>query len=478
VAIFNPTKPTTVREFFHRPTKADTRSPATLPASFLPPHAAQQKMLEEAKRFNVADCGRREGKTELAKRLLAEPALRGGRTAYTPPIYPMAHQFYRELANDLAPLIVRKEENKRIELRGGGFIDFWSLENGGDRIRGQQYDRVVPDECAMVIALKRIWENVLRPTLTDRRGDAWFLSTPKRGSDFELFYGLGQDPDNDEWKSWKVPTAITRDGTATSEVIGTNNPYLVKDPDGNYSIPLAIAELERARQSMSSDAFATEYLADFEASDSDLVYPEFDRALHVRSAPCSWADYKWRVAGVDPGGGDPTAIVPIGVTDTEHLHQQGEFYKRGEVAIDDVVSYLSQLHNIAPFDMIVIDPSAKGWVEQLKRYGLPAYPAYNSRGAGLESVRFLLQQGRLSIGEKCQNSISEFAGYRWAKKRDQDTGERYATDTAFDHHADAMDARRYAVMAVLNGLPDARKKPVPIRYSNPRAMGWNPRRVG
>ena len=47
------------------------------------------------------NCGRRYGKTEMGKRLLAEKAVQGQRTAYLAPTYAMAHQFYREMADAL-----------------------------------------------------------------------------------------------------------------------------------------------------------------------------------------------------------------------------------------------------------------------------------------------------------------------------------------------------------------------------------------
>ena len=401
------------------------------------PHESQQHVLDTARRFNVANCGRRYGKTELAKRILATGALNGERVAYLAPTYPMAHQFYREMADALHGHYSARENNRRLSFPGGGFIDIWSLENGGDRVRGQKYHRVVLDECAIVIGLANIWEKVVRPTLTDYRGTAWFLSTPRRGSDFEALYRRGMD--EPDWMSWHLTTA--------------HNPTI--DP----------AEIEAARQSMSDAAFRQEYLAEFEASESDLVFPEFDRHIHVREKAVSWADCKWRVVGIDPGGGDPTAIVPLGVTASEHIHQYGEFYKRGEVSLDDVIQYVARLNAAGPLDMVVIDPSAKGWVEQLRRYGFNAQPANNNRGAGLESVRWMLGNGRLTIGPECTNSIAEFANYRWAKRRDGDTGERYATNAANDHHADAMDARRYALMAILNGLPSARQgRPMRVDY--------------
>ncbi len=114
---------------------SDTSSSA-LPDSFPALHASQLSVTTEAKRFNVANCGRRYGKTELGKRLLAESAIQGSRVAYLAPSYPMAHQFYREMVDSLSGLLTEREANRRLGFAGGGFIDIWSLENGGDRVRG------------------------------------------------------------------------------------------------------------------------------------------------------------------------------------------------------------------------------------------------------------------------------------------------------------------------------------------------------
>lgn len=411
----------------------DTRSSAL--SRFPSPHAAQQGILDNAARFNVVVCGRRWGKTELGKRLLAEAAIEGRRVAYLAPIYPMAHQFYREMLDTLAGHWSGREANKRIEFPSGGFIDIWSMEGGADRMRGQKYHRVVLDECAQVVGLTRVWELVVRPTLADYRGDAWFLSTPRRGSGFEEMY----DRDgHDGWRSWRMPTS--------------SNPHISSE------------EIEAARQGSTEGAFAQEWLADFEASDSELVFPEFSPALHVRPAPVSWQECKWRIVGIDPGGGDPTAIVPIGVSQREHIHQYGEFYRRGDVTLEMILIELAKFNSIAPIDRVFVgETNGNILINTLRRAGYPAFKA-DMRREGLETVRWVLQAGRLTIDPGAVNSIAEFRGYRWRQQRDMETGERYATSTAADNHADAMDARRYAIMGVIRGLPAANSGPVTVSY--------------
>ena len=50
-------------------------------------HAAQQQIIDEARRFNVADCGRRFGKSILGQRLIAETLLKGEPCSWMSPSY-------------------------------------------------------------------------------------------------------------------------------------------------------------------------------------------------------------------------------------------------------------------------------------------------------------------------------------------------------------------------------------------------------
>jgi len=407
--------------------------PSLASLGFPAPHAAQAAVRAGARRFNVLNCGRRFGKTDEAKRLLAEVALRGERAAYIAPTYAMARQFYAEVVELLFPVITRKNDNQRIEC-GGGFIDIWSAENGADRIRGQKYHRVVLDECAMISGLVNVWERVVRPTLADYIGDAWFLSTPRRGGGFEELYRKADD--DPEWMSWTLPTRL--------------NPFIAPE------------EIERARLGSSAETFAQEWEADFEASESDLVYPEFDRLVHVRGPRVGWADCKWRVVGIDPGGGDPTAIIPLGISADEHVHQYGQFYRRSDVTVEAMAEYLTRLGTV---DAVLVGETGGNVITNtLKGLGFPAYKAEMGRGEGLDVQRWFLQKRRLTIDPSCLESINEFGAYRWAKLRDGETGERYATQRAVDNHADAMDARRYALMHLLKSiLRGGNSQPTPFK---------------
>lgn len=169
-------------------------------------HAAQARIVREARRMNTVCCGRRFGKSVLGIDRIVRPPLAGKFVAYFCPSHKMLAEIWREVRRVLMP--VTRSANKtdhRIELITGGIIDMWSLENY-DSIRGRKYHRVVVDEAAMCPHLEAAWQEVIRPTLTDYVGDAWFLSTPKGINFFKTVFDRGQDPNFPDWMSWQMPT--------------------------------------------------------------------------------------------------------------------------------------------------------------------------------------------------------------------------------------------------------------------------------
>jgi hypothetical protein len=211
----------------------------------LNPHPVQKQILAEMARYNVVACGRRIGKTELAKDRLLEPALKGFPVAYFCPTYKMLTPVWKALVNLCAPITASKSEQEHsITLTTGGVIDCWSLDSA-DSTRGRKYKRAIIDEAAMVPNLENAWTAVIRPTLTDYAGDADFYSTPKGFNYFHQLWSLGQDPLKPNWKSWKFPTRM--------------NPTL---PEG---------EVDEAREMLPASIFSQEYEAEF-IDDASAVF--------------------------------------------------------------------------------------------------------------------------------------------------------------------------------------------------------------
>lgn len=182
-----------------------------------------------------------------------------------------------------------------------------------------------------------------------------------------------------------------------------------------------------------------------------LVFPN---GPPIKAAPCEWESYKWRIAGVDFGGGDPTAITPIGITGRQEFHQHDEFYSAKETNVEQIADYLFSWHQRAPFAFIECDPSQRVVIETLRSLGLPAEPA-NNRREGINIVRMLHDKGLFTISPHCAESIHEYDGYTWSTRRDPNSKAQYKTDTPVDHHGDAMDARRYALVAAWKRVPQS-----------------------
>jgi phage FluMu gp28-like protein len=190
-----------------------------------------------SRRFNVVACGRRFGKTLLGLDRLVEAALAGRPVAWFSPTYRMMAEVWRDLRQTLAPVAERVNvQEHRLELLTGGVIDLWSLDTP-DVARGRKYARVVVDEAAMVRDLAEAWEAVIRPTLADYRGDAWFLSTPRGLGYFWQMFARGEDPAQPDWVAWRMPTVA--------------NPFIPPD------------EVEAARDMLPERVFAQEFLAEF-----------------------------------------------------------------------------------------------------------------------------------------------------------------------------------------------------------------------
>jgi len=168
---------------------------------------------------------------------LIEAALQGRPVAWFSPTNKAMGDVWRAVQTTLDQVILRKnEQERRLELIGGGVVDFWSLDNP-DSGRGRKYALVVIDEAAMIPDLQAAWQGTIRPTLTDMKGSAWFLSTPRGMNFFKHLFDEGQDGEREDWASWQMPTS--------------ENPHM---PAG---------EIEAAQRDLSEAVFNQEYLALF-----------------------------------------------------------------------------------------------------------------------------------------------------------------------------------------------------------------------
>jgi len=218
----------------------------------LPLHANQAKILSEAKRFNVLKCGRRFGKTTLCEELITDKIIESLPVAYFSPTYKDLYNVWNRVKHILQPVTVSKDETvKQLKVLGGGTLDMWSMEDP-DSGRGRKYARVIIDEAEKARHLEQAWTATIRATLTDYKGDCWFLSTPRFGSTYFKKLAKKEDPD---WKSWTFSTY--------------DNPFI--DP----------VEIDSAKSLLDEATFRCEFLAeDVLLSVNKFIY-NFSREKHI-----------------------------------------------------------------------------------------------------------------------------------------------------------------------------------------------------
>lgn len=203
------------------------------------PHKGQLSIHKSRARFRVIPCGRRWGKTLLAANELTKNALEKANTEYAwvAPWYRQAKIVYRLMRKVLREVIAYKSDAElRIEFKNGSVVQFFSAENP-DAIRGNGFNGVVIDEAGDALRDDKVWFDAIRPTLSDRRGWALIIGTPKGRNLFFRMFSWGQDPEYLEWASFTAPTS--------------DNPFI------------PASEIAAAQKELPSDSYEQEYLARF-----------------------------------------------------------------------------------------------------------------------------------------------------------------------------------------------------------------------
>lgn len=218
----------------------DLVSPYEVREQFLPLHARKT-------RWFIGVAHRRAGKTVADINELVMGAtkcqLTNPRFAYVAPqlnqAKDIAWTYLKEYTAFLKPKI--NESELWVELPGGARIRIYGADNP-DRLRGIYLDGVVLDEFGDMDPT--IWTQVIRPALSDRKGWAAFIGTPKGKN---TFHRLWVDAEGDE--DW------TR--------------LMLKASETGL---LDAKELTDAAKMMSDDEFAQEYECSFEAAVKGAYY--------------------------------------------------------------------------------------------------------------------------------------------------------------------------------------------------------------
>ena len=211
----------------------------------------QQIVFADKTRFKVIAAGRRCGKSRLAATTLLIEGLRcpqGSAVLYVSPTMGQSRQIIWDLLLDLGKEVIQSSHvnNLDITLINGARI----YVRGADRpdtLRGVSLTYAVLDEVADI--KPEAWEQVIRASLSDKKGRAIFIGTPKGRNWFFDLFNLGKNDTDTDWKSWHFTTA--------------DNPLI------------DAKEIESAKKTLSTFAFKQEYMASFTNAGSDIFKEEW-----------------------------------------------------------------------------------------------------------------------------------------------------------------------------------------------------------
>lgn len=384
-------------------------------------HDAQKAIARDTHRFRVVNCGRRFGKTTLAiYEMLGKAVSKSGvRIAYISPTFQQSRDIAWAELTQLTRPVASKVNESRLEVTlktvdgGESHIALRGWE-AIETLRGQRYDLIVIDEIASMRNFWMNWQEVIRPTLTDTKGEGLFISTPKGFNHFYDLYNL--ENTDDEFKSFHFSTY--------------DNPHIPRE------------EIDKAREQVTEDRFAQEYLADFRKTEG-LVYKEFDREEHlIREADFDEDEYNIveTIGGADPGFRHNAVVLTIKKSGGGKYYVTNEWVKTGKTDAE-IADYVAACKHDKDFP----DPENQGFIEELIRRKVNVRDVVKGRGSvvnGINVVRELFKTKKLYIiKERCPSLIWGLETYSYDEQKNTHNDENPKKEGD-----DEVDALRYPLM--------------------------------
>ena len=311
------------------------------------PRAWQRECHQDRRRFTVLALHRRAGKTELALAELIDKALRFDRDLglffYVCPLLKQAKAVaWLRLKARVMPLLLKGlVEINESELwvrfnTNGATIRVYGADSP-DRMRGVRLDGVVLDEVAQM--KPEVWDDILQPALSDRRGWALFIGTPKGVNLFsKLFFDARGKAD------WHAALYTVHDTEAI-------------DAD----------EVARLQAEMSEMSWRREYLCDFSAAgDEQLIGLSDIEEASRRHLRRDQYDFAPVVLGVDPARfGDDRSV--IATRQGLHCRPFRVYTKVDNMAL---AGYVAQAIEDTHADAVFVDAgNGAGVIDKLRQMG-------------------------------------------------------------------------------------------------------------
>lgn len=251
------------------------------------PRPLQRDLHKAVRRFNVLVCHRRFGKTVFAinhtlRAALTSP-LERPRYAYIAPFRTQAKTVawdYVKHYSRAIPGVEFNEAELRADYPNGARITLFGADNA-DALRGQYFDGVVLDEFAQMSP--RVWSEVVRPALADRKGWAIFIGTPMGENQFFEIYQYADE---------------------------TGDPWFAQMHKASETGLIDADELKEARRAMTKAQYEQEFECSFSAAILGAVYGDLIEEAETGGRICGvpWERGHEVHTAWDLGIGDSTAI--------------------------------------------------------------------------------------------------------------------------------------------------------------------------
>lgn len=203
-------------------------------------------------------------------------------------------------------------------------------------------------------------------------------------------------------------------------------------------------EIKERYESMWTGVFYDRYIRGLWVAAEGLVYPMFDKLVHVVKDHGTKGIY---FVSMDYGTANPTAmglwrVEPDNGTATmerEYYHNSREkgVQKTDEEYYEDLVKFVGDVR----IQRIIIDPAAASMKECIRRHG--RFSVLDANNNVLDGIRFtgaMIKLGNVKFHESCKNTFKEFGLYSWDEKATQ--------DTVIKENDHSMDQMRYLLQTL------------------------------
>jgi len=391
-------------------------------------HQLRVHQLLEGKRFAVVVAHRRFGKTVAALNHIIRESLlnqkEAPRYAYIAPTYGQAKRVaWDYLVKYAEPL---GGTTNISELR----VDFWGRRiqlygsDNPDSLRGQYFDGVILDEIGD--QNPKIWTDIVRPALADRKGWCLFIGTPKGHNHFKELRDRAEKEDG-----WGLLEFKASETGVVDEV-----------------------ELKAARNEMGEDKYRQEFECSFDAAVEGSYYGqilnELEDKKHMQEIPRE--ELSRTFTAWDLGMGDSTSIWVAQLVGTEV--RLIDYYENHGVGLDHYVKWIkdndySKAEHILPHDVRVRElGTGKSRLEMLEDSGLEVKIAPRmGLDDGIQAVRRLLPRCWFNV-PKVQNGLNCLRNYR----RDYDEKRKIFYERPLhDWSSHGSDSFRYLALGLDEG---------------------------